>query len=303
MDIIARIKVNKHAITKDTVKYVSAFYTLFGFVSLLTPITLPLPEEMVWWKKLLLGILIMVGFSCVIAIQVIIRCLNTNQTKVLDIEKYGVYIRFGDIMQYMTDRIKSQNESNLNIGRVNIVIPVNRCFDTIVDDNLISMKTLHGKFMQYLFDINQYEANSLNGALKDALKVIPRKEKLRVSQKPVGNLERYEVGTIAELKINEKLILFFLGLSKFDNQLQASTSKKEYVEAIQKLIEFCNSRSQGYPVILPLIGTYLSRTKIGYSDALSYMIQALKINRDIINCDFYIIVWDGDKDKISIKQF
>ncbi|SCN47164.1 hypothetical protein BAZMOX_82608_1 [methanotrophic endosymbiont of Bathymodiolus azoricus (Menez Gwen)] len=29
-----------------------------------------------------------------------------------------------------------------------IVIPFNECFDTIVDDKIISSKTLHGKFIQ-----------------------------------------------------------------------------------------------------------------------------------------------------------
>ena len=32
--------------------------------------------------------------------------------------------------------------------RRNLVIPVNRCFDTLVDDNLISSKTIHGNLMQ-----------------------------------------------------------------------------------------------------------------------------------------------------------
>ena len=82
----------------------------------------------------------------------------------------------------------------------------------------------------------------------------------------------------------------------------ASASKDEFVLAIQKLIEYCNTRSQGYPIIMPLIGSNLARTDISQKDILKYLIQAFKINREKISADIHIVIWKGDKDKISINN-
>ena len=38
------------------------------------------------------------------------------------------------------------------------------------------------------------------------------------------------------------------------------------------------------------------------NDILHYLVDAFAINKDIINNDFYIVVWKGDKDKVAIKE-
>ena len=110
------------------------------------------------------------------------------------------------------------------------------------------------------------------------------------------------MGTIAEIQGDNPIIYFFLGLTKFDLHFMASTSKDEFVLAIQKLIDYCNTRSQGYPIIMPLIGSNLARTDISQKDILKYLIQAFKINREKISADIHIVIWKGDKDKISIHN-
>lgn len=97
-------------------------------------------------------------------------------------------------------------------------------------------------------------------------------------------------------------ILFFLGISKFDSNLMAGTSKDEFVLTVQKMIEYSNTRSQGYPVIMPLIGSNLARTDISQKDILKYLIQAFKINKDKISADIHIVIWKGDKNRISIHN-
>ena len=93
-----------------------------------------------------------------------------------------------------------------------------------------------------------------------------------------------------------------IGLSYFDNHLNAQTSKADFVLAVQKLIEFCNQNAQGNPVILPLLGSGLSRTKIDLNNILHYLVDTFAINKDIINNDFYIVVWKGDKDRVAIQE-
>ena len=86
-----------------------------------------------------------------------------------------------------------------------------------------------------------------------------------------------------------------MSLSKFNEKLCASTTIDEYIIAIQKLIEFCNGRSQGYLVVMPILGTGLSRTNIEIQNTLKYIIDVLKINRNIINCDFHVVIKEDKK--------
>ena len=55
-------------------------------------------------------------------------------------------VKFGDIF---SEEYKSKN--------VVIAIPVNRCFDTIVNDKLISSNTLHGKVINKIKDSSELE--------------------------------------------------------------------------------------------------------------------------------------------------
>lgn len=295
-NIVKRIWLNKSAIYRKACAYVGIAFTLWGFVSLFSPLDGILNPSATLWCKLMIGLLVLTivaGISFVIA-SIEVLCTNAN-TVFSSKTGHKTVVQYGDM--YSPDVVEKGYDE-----RRNIVISANRCFDTIVDDDLISYTTQHGRIMKELYSTNAYDENSLNVALRQSLSRIQPEVHLTADEKPKGNLDRYACGTVAELTVSDKLTYFFLGLSKFDDQLTASTTKAEYVLALQKLIEFCNARSQGYPIILPLMGTGLSRANISHEEALGYMIGALKMNIDIINCDFHIVVWKGMKDKVSIKN-
>ena len=93
-------------------------------------------------------------------------------------------------------------------------------------------------------------------------------------------------------------------MSTFDKNLNAHTSKEDFVLAIQRLIEYCDKNSQGYPVLMPLLGSGLSRTGIdSFSDILQYIINTLRLNKDIINCDFHIYIRPQVKQKINFGTY
>ena len=77
---------------------------------------------------------------------------------------------------------------------------------------------------------------------------------------------------------------------------------QEYALAVQKLIESCTEESEGFPVVLPLVGTGLSRTKKGQQDVLKYLINAFRINKAEINCDIHIVVRNDMKNEIAIMN-
>lgn len=291
-----RIKLNRGIIIKTASTVVGCVYTIWGCVSLFEPLEGLFCENITGWVKLGIGmgVLLIVALIAFIGSSIYYLCSECTHVLTSNSRK-KVYVQFGDM--YSPDIVEKGYSK-----RRNIVIPVNRCFDTIVDDNLVSHNTQHGKVMQELYDKGLYDSNILNDEIQASVSRISDFEQLSTNQKMLGNLKRYACGTVAEIKVSESLTYFFLGLSKFNERLKASTTKAEFAEAVQKMIEYCNERAQGYPVVLPLMGTGLSRTNIPAGEVLMYMVSAFRINRDIINCDFHIVVWTGLKDEISIKN-
>lgn len=297
--ILIRLKLNKSYITRNAFKLFGCIFTCWSTLSALFSCNLSkcFPSDMMFICKLFAITLIVLVIYCLCLIIVSLYCFQSKKETVFTSNSgNSVYVHFGDI--YST-KIIGKNYSE----RRNLVIPVNRCFDTLVDNNLISSKTIHGNLMQNLYKSNVFTREELDKKIKESLLAQQLKyETLNKEEKPKGNLNRYEVGSIAEVKENENLVYFFLGLSKFNEKLCASTTINEYVAAIQKLVEFCNERSQGYPVVMPILGSGLSRTNIEIQNTVKYIIDVLRINRNIINCDFHIVIKENEKNKLSIKN-
>ena len=215
-----------------------------------------------------------------------------NNIKVFTTDKHSVYVHFGDLFNNEYTNNKSDHKY--------IVIDVNRCFDTIVNNELISERTLHGKVFKELYEEKKYTAETLQTAINNSLKDLEYSN-IQKEDKPQGNLKRYSVGTIAKIDDSNTKSYYLLAMSTFDKNLNAHTSKEDFVLAIQRLIEYCDKNSQGYPVLMPLLGSGLSRTGIDcYSDILQYIINILRLNKEIINCDFHIYIRPQDKQKINI---
>ena len=115
-------------------------------------------------------------------------------------------------------------------------------------------------------------------------------------------MNRYELGTYANLKIEEYLNYLPIRLSWFDNNLNAHTSLQDYVLAMQKMVEAFDKESQGYPVLMPIIGTGRSRTDLQEREALEYLIAAFKTNQVKIMSDIYIVVYESDENRVTIAD-
>jgi hypothetical protein len=291
-----RLWINRCAITKLACTYTGVIITMWGFVSLFVSGSDLLPEEITIYCKILIGCLVLMGVYVLSTIIATFYILGSTKVSVITSNtKHHVYVQYGDMY---TPEIIEKGYA----GKRSIVIPVNRCFDTVIDDNLVTLNSQHGKVFQKMYDSNVYTPETLNNKLQQSLAYNPSFIELTREQKPEGNLKRYEPGTTVELNFSDKLTYYLLGLSAFDANLNAQTTKEELIVSIQRLIEFCDHRSQGDPVVLPLIGSGRSRTNIELPDLLRYLVEAFAINKDKINCNFHIVIWKGDKDKISIKN-
>ena len=89
----------------------------------------------------------------------------------------------------------------------------------------------------------------------------------------------------------------------FDSNLNAYASKQDYVLAIQKMIEMINMEAQGFPVLIPVIGTGFSRADLNEGEALRFMIESFRINVNKITSDIYIVVHESAKNRVSITDF
>lgn len=288
-----RIWLSRKYIVKTAAKWTASLYALAGLISVFVSFEGVFPATTSLLKKILISVVILVGvWICCVIICSTWVCIQKKKKVIDGRNGKAVYVLYGDLFD--TKIVEGQKRY--------IAFAANRCFDTIVDDNLVSANTIHGMAFNRLYAQKLFTPESLNEALQKSIKGNPSSVMLSKADKKEGNLKRYEVGTYANLKIDENLKYLPIGLSWFDDNLNAQTSLQEYVLAIQKLIEAFDKELQGYPVLMPIIGTGRSRTDLQEREALEYLIAAFKINQNRITSDIYVVVHESDKNRVSIAD-
>ena len=245
-----RVNLSWKYIFKKASEWTVAVYAVAGLVRMLVAFEGVFSQETKFLSKLLVAIAVLLCVWVLCAIVQVFVVGFRSKKKVLDGQNgKSVYVLYGDLF----------DSSIVKNSKRFIGFAVNRCFDTIVNDNLVSAKTIHGKAFKKLYEQGSYTPSSLDVAIQAAIKGNPSSIDLLRTQKKEGNLKRYEIGTYANLQIDANLNYLLLGLSYFDDNLNAQTPKSDYVLAIQKLIESFDKEAQGYPVLMPIIGTGKSR--------------------------------------------
>lgn len=291
---LRRIWLSRKYIAMTAAKGTTTLYALAGLLCVFVSFEGFFCDNATFWDKLWFSAAVLAGVYLICIVVMIVKVLSQNKKKVVDGHNgKGVYLLYGDLFD--PNIVKN---SKRFIG-----FAVNRCFDTVVDDNLITATSVHGIAFNRLYNQNIHTPQTLNTAIQGAIKGNPSYTMLSQSDKPQGNLKRYEVGAYANLPIDGNLNYLLLALTWFDNNLNAWASKQDYVLAIQKMIESFDLEAQGYPVLIPIIGTGRSRTDLTENEALDYMIAALKINQSKITSDIYIVIYENAKNRVSISNF
>lgn len=292
-----RFKLNMKHIFKKSLSRTGTFYAVLGFVAVFVSLDelFSLVGISGFWCKLLASVLVLLlVFSlCFVVSTICVLC--RRKIKVLDGQNgKAVYVVYGSLFD--------KNIVKKTDKRRSICFAVNRCFDTIVDNQLISEKTLHGKAFKELYKDGVYTPETLNDAIQSSIIHSAKSTMLSRNQKPAGNLKRYEVGTGADLAISESLHFFLIGIGRMDANLRNSAENGEYCLAIQKMIEFFDSFSQGFPVLMPIVGAGLTRLGQDSKDLLKYLIQSLAINKSHLHSDIYIVLREEDRERIAIAD-
>lgn len=289
-----RIKNNLPFIAKRACSLTAGIYAFIGFLGAFVSMEGIFCEKDSFLYKLLISILILLCIWVLTGLALCIYVLCKKKKKIIDgMNGHAVYVIYGDLFD---DKILG-----INSERRNLCFAVNRCFDTIVDDDIVSKNSIHGIAFEKLYNDGAFDHDTLNATIQNLLqRNNAHFMNLTTSDKSRGNLKRYDVGTTVDLRISDSLHYFMVGMSTYDRNLTANTTLLDYGISIQKLIDFCDEQSQGYPVIMPILGGGLSRTGVNENELLDYIISAFKLNTRNINFDVYIVIRESAKGTISI---
>lgn len=300
--IIKQIWINKRYILKNSWQIAGSIYAVIGLAGMLADLDGLIFPCLDTWKRVLIGIAILFGVWALVLAGCCIFCPTPGKICALRLSNNRcVYVQFGDLF---AETVICDKSGTPSAGKRNIIIPVNCCFDTIVDDDLISSQKIHGKAFRILYDSKKYTPESLSKVIRDNLhsRHIPFTY-LTEQQKRKGNLERYPFGTIAELPVDDTKTFFLLALTEFSSDLHAEIHNREnYLAALQRMIEYISSRSQGFPTVLPLIGGGLPEVSEREQTILELLLKVLELNKDKINCDIHIVIRENGRDDISILE-
>jgi hypothetical protein len=187
-----------------------------------------------------------------------------------------------------------------------IVVPVNSCFDTAMDSNMISDECIQGQFQNKYFRNN---LNSLDILIADALKSHDVYETIERSL-PMKN-KRYRLGTIAMINIpgygNKKRVylLSVANMSRFFNP--ESTSVNTYREMMDNFWKEMGTYGHNEKrLAISVLGVGRAGYPVDIELALAYMVDAyietVKDKNIVENLAIYINWESIDKRNIKIDK-
>ena len=199
-----------------------------------------------------------VSFFILIIIYLIIWCRANKLTNIdIDIDGSNVNIKCGDL--FSEDGLKT--------------IAFNEYFDTIVDDKIISNKSLNGIFINKYFSGKIQELDNFIVEKSDELDVINNQVNRRLGGKTV----QFKLSTIF---VYDEFIL--TAFSKFDEHNKATLTMPEYIEFLINFWDRVNRVYAQKTVSVPVFGSGITRIKehknISDEDLLKIMLWTFKLS-------------------------
>lgn len=284
---------------KNNAKYIFTRFTIiasmiFGLISIM--------QMFVDWDvlgekgnntkcKIIIFCLILV--SCIV-IALIWGVFFSNSRSILVEDEVHIVVKYGDLLKIAFPKKYSSEKI--------VVIAVNRCFDTIVDQDLIKADSMHGQFLRR-FVADDAARQRLDDAIDSSLQEfeIPY-ETINRSDKRYGKLKRYPLGSVARINGENGITFFLLALTSFDRDCVAHCNRHEYVECLLKLFEYYDAHGQGRDLYLYPMGTKMARTGLSKKEALDTTVTLTKISKEYLKSKTTIIVDRRNKNEISIMD-
>jgi hypothetical protein len=197
-------------------------------------------------------------FVVLIIIYLIIWWKANNLTDIsVDIDGSNVSIKCGDL--FLEEGLKA--------------ISFNEYFDTIVDDKIISRKSLNGIFINRYFKDKVTDLDNLIDANLQEEDLISR----QVVRKQGGKTRKIKLSTLVVFK--DFLLTAF---SKFDEHDRAILTMPEYIEFLINFWDRVNRIYAQKNVSVPIFGSGITRIKehknIGDEDLLKIMLWTFRLS-------------------------
>lgn len=186
-------------------------------------------------------------------------------------------------------------------SRCMCVIPVNDAFDTQVDEPgsvlkpLVSPRTLHGQWVDKVLS-SGLSLHDIDAKIDDAL---AETSVGCVRERARGKGSRYPIGTVAPFIAGGTSYLL-TAVSQFDEDNVARSTVQDVAAAIASALACHNRIGQGCDLLIPLIGTGMSRAHLSHADALNLVLSECMISHEILSGRIRIVVYEGDRSKVSI---
>ena len=147
-------------------------------------------------------------------------------------------------------------------------IGANDFFDSIVDEDLISSKSLHGHVLStYWHDDRENWKSQITASLRDAQGTIESRSR--------GNRIRYPIGTTARAcTADQKFLFVALGKTNPANNVTSATAET-LIKAVRGMAAEARAACSMEPLSIPLMGSGLSRVGIKNSALVDLIITAV----------------------------
>ena len=185
-------------------------------------------------------------------------CLLINNTK--------VEVLIGDIFDQFMNPSKHDGEIT--------VIAVNDHYDYIVDDRIVSNKSLHGQYINKIIEVGKLE--ELKKKIENDQILLRTGNPKEHSTRKDGRKTKYELGSLVEF---ENYIL--TAFTNFDDNNKAFLSADEYLHFWMKFWENMDSVYAGRTINIPLMGAGITRFRNGKptkQQLMETMLWTLKIS-------------------------
>lgn len=245
--------------------------------------------------------IVLLATACLLLLiwAILWTCLIKKQKVIWHNASGRIIVRYGDIIKEGFD---TKNKSTKLY-----VIPVNSAFDTIVDDisisgkPLVSPNSLHGKWINKMVE-NGKKLEEIDCAICSFLEdrdIQPCKI-LAPGPKERGKREVYELGTITMVKGPGNNIFLLLALTDFDDNGVAHVTAENLEYIIRRLPDYYEREGQGNELVVPLMGTGLSKAELNHEESLRIITSIFRLYGNKIHGDVSVVIYKGDKDKVSI---
>ena len=230
--------------------YFSVISGILSFILLFNIVSDDYKDCLRYFGYLMLGVLIL--------IYLIIWYRANNLTNInIDIDGSNVNIKCGDL--FLENGLKT--------------IPFNEYFDTVVDDKIISNKSLNGIFINNFFINKVHELDNFIVENSDNSDIIDN----HYSRPQGGKKVKFKLSTI--FVYDDFIITAF---SKFDEYNRATLTMPEYIEFLINFWDRVNRIYAQKNVSVPIFGSGITRIKehknIGDEDLLKIMLWTFRLS-------------------------